>query len=145
LLADDVDAVMVPGLAGIVLPKAESAAEVRALDGHITLLERSRGMAPGSVELIATIETARGLAACEEIAGAAARMHTVGFGAGDFSLDLGLEWPPPGGELSPTLIAAKSRLVLAARAAELEAPHDGVYANFRDEAGLRREAEQARA
>jgi crotonobetainyl-CoA:carnitine CoA-transferase CaiB-like acyl-CoA transferase/citrate lyase beta subunit len=145
LLAGDVDAVVVPGLAGIVLPKVESAAEVRAVDGHIGLLERSRGLAPGSVELIATIETARGLAACEEIACAAARMHTLGFGAGDFSLDLGLEWPPPSGELSQTLIAAKCRLVLAARVAGLEAPHDGVYASLRDEAGLRREAEQARA
>jgi crotonobetainyl-CoA:carnitine CoA-transferase CaiB-like acyl-CoA transferase/citrate lyase beta subunit len=145
LLARDIDAVTLPGLAGLIVPKVESARDLVAVDGLVGLLERSRELPSGSVELIATIETARGLAEVEEIANTCARLHTLGFGAGDFSLDLGLEWPPPGGSLSATIIAAKSRIVLAARVAGLEAPHDGVYPNFRDPDGLRREAEQARA
>jgi crotonobetainyl-CoA:carnitine CoA-transferase CaiB-like acyl-CoA transferase/citrate lyase beta subunit len=145
LLTRDVEAVTLPGLAGIVVPKVESVRDLLAVDGLVGLLERSRGIEPEHVELIATIETAKGLAVVDEIAATCARLHTLGFGAGDFSLDLGLEWPLPGGALSPTIVLAKSRLVLAARLADLEAPHDGVYPDFRDEVGLRREAEQARA
>jgi crotonobetainyl-CoA:carnitine CoA-transferase CaiB-like acyl-CoA transferase/citrate lyase beta subunit len=145
LLARDIEAVTLPGLAGIVVPKVESVRDLLAVDGLVGLLERSRGIEPELVELIATIETAKGLAVVDEIAASCTRLHTLGFGAGDFSLDLGLEWPPPGGSLSGTIVLAKSRLVLAARLADLEPPHDGVYPDFRDEAGLRREAEQARA
>jgi len=143
--AEDLEAVVVPGLAGIVLPKAESAKDVLAAAGLLDLLERKRRMTPGSVELIATIETVRGLAAVDEIAQASPRLRCLGFGAGDFSLDLGIEWPPPQGGLSATIVSAKSTLVLASRRAGLEPPHDGVHASFRDLDGLRAEAEQARS
>ena len=142
--ADDLAAVVVPGLAGIVLPKAESAEDVLGLAGLVDVLERRSGIAPGSVELIATIETVRGLAAVDAIASASPRLRCLGFGAGDFSLDLGLEWPAPHG-LSPTVVQAKAALVLASRKAGLEPPHDGVHPSFRDLDALRTEAEQARA
>jgi crotonobetainyl-CoA:carnitine CoA-transferase CaiB-like acyl-CoA transferase/citrate lyase beta subunit len=142
--ADDVEAVVVSGLAGIVLPKAESASDVLALAGLLDVLERRRGLRPGSVEVIATIETVAGLAAVDEIAAASPRVRCLGFGAGDFSLDVGLDWPPPDG-LSATVLNAKAALVLASRRAGLEPPHDGVHPSFRDLDALRAEAEQAKA
>ncbi|HEY6029984.1 MAG TPA: aldolase/citrate lyase family protein, partial [Gaiellaceae bacterium] len=141
--AEDVEAVVVPGLAGIVLPKGESARDVLALAGLLDVLERGRGLRPGSVEVIATIETVRGLSAVDEIAAASPRIRCLGFGAGDFSLDVGLDWPPENG-LSATVVNAKAALVIASRRAGLDPPHDGVHASFRDLDALRAEAVQAR-
>jgi crotonobetainyl-CoA:carnitine CoA-transferase CaiB-like acyl-CoA transferase/citrate lyase beta subunit len=145
LLADDLDAVVWPGLDGVVLPKAGSGADVRAVDALLGLLEARRGLAPGSVALIPTIETVAGLAAVDEIASASDRAVCLGFGAGDFSLELGLEWPPSGGRLSHTLLTAKAQIVLASRLHGLSPPHDGVFPNFRALDRLRAEAEEARA
>ena len=141
---DDLETVVVPGLSGIVLPKAESAEDVLALTGLLDVLERRRRIAPGTIQVIATIETVRGLAAVDAVAQASPRVRCLGFGAGDFSLDLGLEWPPTDG-LSATVVSAKAALVLASRRAGLEQPHDGVHASFRDLDALRAEAVQARA
>lgn len=145
LLHDDVLAVAVAGLAGIVLPKARSAADVELLDGLLSVLEHERGLRRGSIELLPTIETAAALGRAVEIGTASPRVRCLGFGAGDFSLDLGLEWPPPGGRLSATLVNAKAELVLASRRAGLEAPHDGVFPDFKELDVLRQEAEEARA
>lgn len=142
--AEDVEAVVVSGLAGIVLPKVETARDMLALAGLLDVLERRRGLRPGSVEVIATIETVRGLSAVDEIALASPRLRCFGFGAGDFSLDLGLDWPPENG-LSATVVNAKAALVLASRRAGLEPPHDGVHPSFRDLDAVRAEAVQARA
>ena len=145
MLLEDLQAVVRPGLAGIVLPKAQGAPDLLSLDGVLGLLERDRGISVGSLSVIPTIETVRGLAAIDAIATATARTICLGFGAGDFSLDLGLDWPPASGTLSPTIIAAKVEVVLASRRAGLERPHDGVFPNFRALEALRAEAQQARA
>jgi len=144
LLDGDLRAVVRPGLAGIVLPKADRAADVVGVDAMLAQLEGERGLERGAVALIPTIESVAGLAAIDAIAAAAARTRCLGVGAGDLSLELGLDWPPPGG-LSPTIVAAKVELVFASRRAGLEPPHDGVFPNFRALDGLRAEAEQARA
>lgn len=139
----DLDAVVGQKLAGIVLPKVESAGDVVKVDWYITALERARGLEAGSISLMANIESVAGLDHTEEIAAASSRLECLIFGAGDFSLDAGLDWPADGG-LSPLVLAAKQRLVLASRSAGLLPPHDGVYPMFRDHEGLRAEAVQAR-
>ena len=144
LLLDDLIAVAGPNLAGIVLPKVESGEDIKLVDRHLSVLEDERGVEPGRIEVIATIETAAGVDHAREIAVAAPRVRCLGFGAGDFCLDLGLEWPAPDGRLSETVIAAKVAVVMASRLAGLEPPHDGVFPDFRDIEGLRTEAEQAR-
>lgn len=144
LLLDDLIAVAGPNLAGIVLPKVESGDDVKLVDRHLSVLEGERRLEPGKIEVIATIETAAGVEHAREIATAAPRVRCLGFGAGDFCLDLGLEWPPPDGRLSETVIGAKVAVVMASRLAGLEPPHDGVFPDFRDLEGLRTEAEHAR-
>lgn len=144
LLHADVAAVAVAGLAGVVLPKATSGRDVEIVDWLLASLERERGLAPGSIGLSAIVETAAGVERVGEIAAASPRLRHLVFGAGDFSLDLGLDWPPRDGVWSPTLVAAKARVVLASRAAGLEAPHDGVYPDIHDLDGLRAEALAAR-
>ncbi len=144
LILDDLNAVAGPSLAGIVLPKVESEADVKLVDRQLSALEAERGVEAGSIDVIATIETVAGVEHAREIAAANRRVRCLGFGAGDFCLDLGLEWPAPDGRLSETVVGAKVAVVMASRAAGLEPPHDGVFPDFRDLGGLRREAEQAR-
>lgn len=143
LLADDVRAVVGPGLAGLVVPKVESAAELRELDGLVSAAERSAGVAPGQVAVMAIVETAAGLRAVDEIASSGGRLARLCFGAGDFALDIGIDWPDPLGT-PPVVLLAKSQLVLASRAAGLASPHDSVYPRYRDVDGLRSEALEAR-
>ena len=67
LLYDDLEAVTVGGLEGINLPKVESARELHLVDWLLSALERRRGLACGTVRLMATIESALGLQRVEEI------------------------------------------------------------------------------
>jgi citrate lyase beta subunit len=141
----DLRAVVTAGLEGIDVPKVTSAEQIRRLDTTLHGLELAHGLCPGAIAVIATIETVAGLRQVDAIATASPRLHCLGFGAGDFSLDLGIDWAPDGATLSPTIVAAKIALVLASRAAGLAPPHDGVYPNLRDASGLEAEVRQARA
>lgn len=143
LLHADLASVVRPGLTGVVLPKVDSARDVEITDWAISSLEQRAGLAPGHVLIMPTIETVAGLDQVRSIAAASRRVRCMVFGAGDFSRDLGLDWPAPDGTVSPVLISAKCQLVLASRLAGLQPPHDGVYPLFRDGAGLVREARQA--
>jgi citrate lyase subunit beta/citryl-CoA lyase len=88
----DLAASVWPGLDGVILPKAESGAQVAATDAEIARLERMRGLRPGSVELSTLIETALGASRAYEIASASPRIRAFGGGTGyDMSLDLGIE------------------------------------------------------
>ena len=90
---EDLEAAVWPGLTRIKYPKTESADEVRRLDEIITRLERERGIAPGTVEIDPSIETAVGVANIFEIAGASPRIREFGASTGgyDLSRDLGVE------------------------------------------------------
>ena len=88
----DLEGVIWPGLSRVNYPKAETAEEIRKLDAIITRLERERGIRPGTVEIGANIETARGVANAREIASASSRIRDFGGGGGyDMSRDLGVE------------------------------------------------------
>jgi citrate lyase subunit beta/citryl-CoA lyase len=122
---DDVAALRgAEGLAGIMLPKAGSAEDLRALRG-----------ARGSRDLpavLALIETARGV---RDAAGIA-QLPGVGrlaFGSFDFCLDTGITVST---DDERELLLARSALVIASRAAGLPGPVDGVHGALDDDAGL---------
>lgn len=142
LLRGDLEAVVCRGLAGIVLPKVRHPRDIDVIDDLLSELER-RAEIDEPIVLMPTIENVEGLANVEAIAAASRRIQCLIFGAGDFSLDVGLDWPPAG-NTSPLLVAAKCRLVLASRLAGIQPPHDGSYPLFRDLDGLRREAVESR-
>ncbi len=56
-----------PGVDGIVLPKVESAADLRIADWLMGNLERDRGLPVGSIDLMPIIETAAGFAHLDRI------------------------------------------------------------------------------
>jgi len=90
---EDLEGVVWPGLRRVKYPKAETAAEIRRIDEIITRLERERGIAPGSIEIDAGIETALGVTNIYEIAAASPRIREFGATTGgyDLSRDLGVE------------------------------------------------------
>ncbi|MGA8399260.1 MAG: CoA ester lyase [Stellaceae bacterium] len=128
----DFTAIVRAGLDGIILPKVESAATLQTIDWLLANLERERGLAPGGIDLIPIVETAKGLTNIEAILGASTRVKHCAFGAGDFTLDVNMRWTREEGELAH----ARARVVTASRAAGIEAPLDTVWVDLHDEEGL---------
>lgn len=114
----------------IMLPKAEAPQQVAQL---AQWLHRWQPYA----ELVAIIETARGLAHVEAIA-AVPGVSRLAFGSLDFSLDLGCEEAPE------AFLHARSRIVLASRLAALPAPIDAVTPDFARLDAVRADAAHAR-
>ena len=121
-------AVVCPMLDGIVLPKVETAAELRELDARLTLLERCVGVKEGALDVMPIIESARGVWDCAVLAAATPRVRRLIFGGADYTLDLDLEWTPEEHELS----FARARLAHASRVAGIEPPIDTAILQVRD-------------
>ena len=87
-LADDLEAVVVPGLSAIVLPKVEAASELDSLSTMLDALEYEHGLERGAVGVVAVIESPRAL---EQIAAIASgpRLIGISLGSEDFALSLG--------------------------------------------------------
>jgi len=128
----DIVAVVHEGVDGIVLPKVETADEIKAVDWLLRNLEKERALALGAVDVIPIIETAKGMANIRAIAAAGTRVRRVAFGAGDFTLDMTMEWSRTETELLPF----RSECVLACRAAEIEPPIDTVWIDLTDHNGF---------
>lgn len=137
----DLLAVVQRGLDGIILPKAESPASIVTVDWLLSQLERERGLPGRNIDLIPIIETARGLQQIDAILAAGSRVRRVAFGAGDFTLDVNMAWSRGEAELAH----ARSAIVTASRAAEIDAPLDTVWADLTDPDGLEASARTALA
>jgi citrate lyase subunit beta / citryl-CoA lyase len=134
LMAGDIAAVVSPGLDGIVIPKVQDVSTLHEVDQLIALAEKSAGLEVGSIRLVVLIETALGLVRCDEILfNAPQRAEKVIFGCGDFSNDVGVTLTRDGNEI----LYARSKIVVASRAAGLGAPLDGPYIHIEDDEGLR--------
>ena len=137
---DDVQAVVASGVDGILLPKVESAAQLTAVDWAIAALERSRGLPEGGIDLMPIVETGRGIAALREIARSGTRARRFSFGAGDYTLDVGMRWTLEERELDHV----RTAIVVESRAAGLEPPVDTVFIHLGKPEALRRSTELAR-
>jgi len=130
---DDLEVLGVADIHGLVLPKTDSGADV-------TRLAHRTGNIP--VHAIVT-ETAASLFGLLSYRDPASPLAAMSWGAEDLSADLGASSKyDTSGELSFTYKLARSLCLAGAVAAGVQ-PVDGVFADFRDEAGLRAEAEAA--
>jgi citrate lyase subunit beta/citryl-CoA lyase len=141
MTAEDLRAVCAGGLAGVILPKGESAEMVRVVTALIDAFEREAGLPEGQIRLASIIETARGVLKVAEIAEAGGRLETLMFGAGDFTNDIGI----PTANVGPHLIHGKIQTVLACRSAGLRPPVDTVYFDVTDPAGFEADCREAKA
>ncbi len=127
----DITAVVGPWLDGIVLPKVESADQLRTIDWLVAQLERERGLDVGGIDILPIIETGHGVANVRAIAAASTRAKRLSFGAGDYTKDMRMSWTLAERELD----AARAEIVLASRVAGLEPPIDTVWIHVKDTAG----------
>lgn len=113
----------------VIVPKTDSADIIRLID---TLLVDGGRATP----LVPLIESARGVAAAQDIAGAAPHITALFFGAADLAADLGAEvaWEP--------LLSARSRVVNAAAVARVGVI-DSPFFDLRAANGLTDEVQRA--
>lgn len=127
--ADDLELCRHPGVAVVMLPKAEG------IDAVCEVVETTFR------DVLPIIESARGV----DGVGAIARVPGVvrlAFGSVDLALDLAIDCDPAGPEHE--LLYFRSQLVLASRLAGLVAPVDGVSTTIDDAVRLHADAERAR-
>lgn len=142
--AEELRAVVRPGLAGVVLPKVRCAQDVRLADRLLGWCEQEQGLPPGQVALVPLLETARGLREAYDIARAAPRIAYLGAlsaPGGDVERAVGYRWSPEGTET----VDLRSRVLLDARAAGVPCPVSGLWTRIGDLPGLRAFAEQNRS
>jgi citrate lyase subunit beta / citryl-CoA lyase len=137
----DLEAVVAPGVDGIVLPKVESATDLAKLDWLMAELEAKRGLDVGAIDLMPILETGPGIANARAICAAGGRLRRVSFGAGDYARDMGLDWTPDEAEFAH----ARAEIVLASRIAGLEPPVDTVWVDLSDAGGLAASAARVKA
>ena len=137
LAMGDLAAVVVPGLAGIMLPKTNSGADVLHLGHCLDALEARAGIAAGSVSILpVATETAQAMLNMQSFSAPLARLAGVTWGAEDLSAAVGaMANRDEDGEYSPLYVLASS-LCLCAAAATGVPPVDTVHTDFRDSAGL---------
>jgi citrate lyase subunit beta / citryl-CoA lyase len=141
----DLDAVIPGRPDGILLPKAEGGSSVAHLDAKITVREAISGIEDGTIFIHAlTTETAAALFHAGTYGDVSNRLSALTWGAEDLSASLGAETNRRhDGHLTDPYRFARTLCLAGAAAAGVPAI-DTVYVDFRDEEGLRREAEEAR-
>ena len=124
--------------AGYVLPKVGSAAEVRALSRMLLGFERRAGLLPGTIRLLAIIETAIGIVNLGEIAASDPRLDALLFGAEDLCGDMGALRTREGREVA----YPRSAVAIHAAARRLQAI-DTPFVDLQDPNGLLAETREA--
>jgi citrate lyase subunit beta/citryl-CoA lyase len=144
----DLAATIHKGVDGVFLPKVESAADLHAIDWLLAALERERGIAEGSIDLVPQIETASGVQRVDRIIQARSlrpykgswRVKRLAFGGADYAFELGLSV----GMEETELADARARIVLSSRAGGLEGPIDSPWFHFKEAAAFERALERSR-
>ena len=121
----------------IVVPKIETAEQVKWGSERIESHELSHNHPIGGIRLLVGVETARGILNLREIASADKRLDAIIFGGEDYAASVGAVRTKAATEL----LYARQAVVAACAANDLQAL-DIVFIDFKDSDGLRAEAEQ---
>jgi citrate lyase subunit beta/citryl-CoA lyase len=132
---DDLTAVVQRGIDGVVIPKVDEPSEVLELSHRITDLEHERSVGEGLVEMMPSIESAKGVVNAYDIARASPRVSALVFGVFDFLFDMGLVYVADGVEYG----YARAKVPVDARAAGVYAI-DSIWQKIDDTDGLIRDA-----
>jgi citrate lyase subunit beta/citryl-CoA lyase len=145
LTSDDVAAIVKPGLAGIVLPKANSGEDVAALSKMIGEQEAAHGMKADSVKLLVLCtETPAALFNLGSFAPADPRLIGLTWGAEDLGAALGVTAnKDEDGQWTFPFAAARAQCLFAAANAQVVAI-ETLYTDFRDPEGLAEDCRKAR-
>lgn len=128
---DDLEAMVRAQPDIIRLPKAEKSEDVIEAEKIIADIEEKIGLEVGTTKMMAAVESPLGVINAYDIARASKRMVAIAIGAEDFVTNMKTNRSPEGIEL----LAARSQLILAARAAGIYAL-DTVYSNINNDEGF---------
>ena len=131
---DDLNAVVVPGLEGIILSKPNGPEDIDMAALMVAEAETRNGLALGMIGLVPTLETARSLQFAHDIA-LRPRVTALACASarnGDVARSVGFQWTREGLES----LHFKSAVVIAARAAG-KMPITGLWQEVHDLDGLR--------
>ena len=137
MLDADLEEIIVSGVDGVVLPKVSHAEQIQQLSKKISAIEVDRVWKPGSIILIAIIESAQAVINLDSIASSDARLEALIFGAEDFAANISAKRTAAGWEV----FYARSAVVTHCAAHQLQAI-DMVNINFHDDLTLRTASEQ---
>jgi citrate lyase subunit beta / citryl-CoA lyase len=104
LAVQDVDAAVDENVRGLVLPKVDSAEQVRALAEVVGKVEEERGLPAGHTVFFARIEGPKGLLHAAEIAAADDRVVAIGLGSSDYTFATGMEAGGEGNTIASFLV-----------------------------------------
>jgi citrate lyase subunit beta/citryl-CoA lyase len=141
----DLDAAVPSAPDAIMLPKAEGGASLVHADAKLCAREAMHGLPEGHVKIVAmAIETAAGLFLAGSFRAASARLIGLSWGAEDLAAELGAESNrDPAGRYTAPYRLARSLCLAAAAAAQVQAI-DTIFMDYRNEAALRADCEEAR-
>ena len=131
----DLKEIVHKGVDGIVIPKVNSAKEIKKIEKTISSLEKKRKIR--GIRLIPSIESALGVINCYEIASSSKRIDAIVFGIFDLLNDVGIEYTkgnPRGAKYS------RYKIPIAAAAAGVYAI-DGIWQDIKDTSGLKKDCE----
>lgn len=134
---DDLAALPLDCVDSLMVPKAESAQDLHALDAILTRLEARHARAR-PIDLIVTLETPRGLLQALPIADASPRASALFFGSGDYTAATGAAVS------AQALLYPRSVIAAAAGAARLQAIDAAYFADIRNAQATREDALAAR-
>jgi citrate lyase subunit beta/citryl-CoA lyase len=135
---DDLQALPYERIDSIMVPKVESADALRDIDARLTRLRADHGRAR-PVELIALVETPRGILKALEIADASPRTTALFFGSGDYTSALGATVS------EATLHYPRAVITAAAAAAGIQAIDAAFFQDVKNAQATRADALVARA
>jgi citrate lyase beta subunit len=135
--AADMAALDLSAVDTLFVPKVETADQLRQLSSHLDGVERQQKRG-SPIEIIATIETPRGLLRALEIADASPRTTALFFGSGDYTAATG------SAVTERTLAVPRALIVAAAAAAGIEAIDAAYFTSVRDGEAARQDALIAR-
>ena len=147
LTEEDVSYVVTKGLDGIMLPKTETADDVVGLDQLLGEEEKRKGLEPNSIDIIALVESPKGVQNVFDIVSASPRIVGVSFGAGDFLREMGVGFAITRlsfEEYYPLILYARSRISQAAKIAGIEAIDTPFFGLLIDIKGLAKESEEVK-
>lgn len=133
---EDICCAVAGGADSIRIPKTERASDVKLVEDAIAAAETEFGREPGSVLIMAALESALGVLNALEICQSSDRLFGIALSGGDYTKDLQTHITGTGVEL----MGARQHMIIAARAAGVQC-FDTVYTNLDDMDGFRKDVE----
>ena len=140
LWEEDILCSVAGGCDSIRIPKTETAEDVKKVEAVVEEAEKRFGREPGSVLIMAALESAKGVLNALEICQSSPRMFGIALSGGDYTKDLQTVITGTGVEL----MGARQHMIIAARAAGVQC-FDTVWTNLNDMEGFRKDVETIKA